>query len=342
MSTAKRRRQQRVERFDFAAIIAVGHPGDQGELLFLQQRPAPLHGDYLAHILHRGAFQEAQKITPVLAAGERNPHRRTRHRPFPKVLRNPVMKGAVHRVADQPDENLGILMHLFRLTKRASFDKIKAALHKGAIDERLVPVFSLLIPVKDVLRRNRNWLILAAVIFAAGAFYAGLGATFQAELPADMENQFVELEQLFEIILNNPPLITASLVFTKNFAAMIQMLFFGALAGISPLATLFLNGYLLGVVAAAVKAGGGSVAGAIILGILPHGIFELSAFFLCGALGLKMGYHCIAAPLPGKTRLQSFKYIWKEVVSVIPLVTILLLGAALIEIFVTSRLVGLN
>lgn len=203
-------------------------------------------------------------------------------------------------------------------------------------------MFSLLMPVKDVLRRNRSWLILAAVIFAAGAFYAGLGAAFQAELPSDTEKQFVELEQLFQFILDNPPLITASLVFTKNFAAMIQMLFLGALAGISPLATLFLNGYFIGIVTAAVKADGGSIAGALILGILPHGIFELPAFFLCGALGLKMGYHCTAAPLTGKTRLQSFKYIWKETVSVIPLVTMLLLGAALIEIFVTSRLMGMN
>lgn len=207
-------------------------------------------------------------------------------------------------------------------------------------DERLMPVFSLLMPVKDVLRRNRSWLIMAVLIFVSGILYSALGAAFEAELPAHTEEQFSELEQLFEFILDNPPLITASLVFTKNFAATVQMLILGVFAGISPLATLFLNGYLLGVTAATIKIAGGNVAGALILGVLPHGIFELSAFFLCGALGLKLGYHSIAAPLPGKTRLESFKYIWKEAVSVIPLVTALLLGAALIEIFLTARLIG--
>lgn len=203
-----------------------------------------------------------------------------------------------------------------------------------------MPVFSLLVPVKDVLRQNRNWLILAAAIFLAGSLYAYAGSLLPAKPLPGIEGQLNGLEQLFKLLLDNPPLITALFVFMKNFVAMIQMLFLGVFAGLMPLVTLFLNGYILGVVAAAFKAGGGSVTAMLLSGILPHGIFELSAFILCGALGLKLGFHCVALPLPGRTRGQSFKDIWKEIVSVIPLVTLLLLGAAFIEILVTSRLVN--
>ncbi|HOA35358.1 MAG: stage II sporulation protein M [Dethiobacteria bacterium] len=203
-----------------------------------------------------------------------------------------------------------------------------------------MPVFSLLLPVKDVLRQNRNWLLLAVAIFLAGSILAYFAASApQSSIPG-VETQIEGLETLFNLILENPPYIAALMILLKNFMAMAQMLFLGAFAGISPLATLSINGFILGLLAASVQEMGMSIPAMIVFGILPHGIFELFAFFLCGALGLKLGYHCVASPLPGKTRLQSFKYIWKEIVSVMPLVTALLILAALIEIFVTPHLLS--
>ena len=117
------------------------------------------------------------------------------------------------------------------------------------------------------------------------------------------------------MIFDTPPFIAALIIFINNYISLAQMLFFGAIAGISPLFTLALNGALLGMTAAAATAGGIALIPLLALGILPHGIFELPAFILCGALGLKFGYHCVASPLPGKNRLQSFKYIWKETIS---------------------------
>lgn len=201
-------------------------------------------------------------------------------------------------------------------------------------------MFSLLMPVKEILSRNRNWLVLAVVIFLAGSLLAYFGSALQDDSLPGIETQLDDLQKIFEIILGNPPLITVLIIFLKNFMAVAQMLFLGVLAGFSPLATLFLNGYILGIVAASCSAAGGSVPAMILLGILPHGLFELSAFFLCAALGLKLGYHCIASPLPDKTRLQSFRYIWKEIVTVIPLVVTLLLCAAFVEIYVTPHLLG--
>ena len=199
-------------------------------------------------------------------------------------------------------------------------------------------MFSLLKPGLKAFVNNRNWLVIALFIFVAGSFYSYFAVTFEAVPPPGVESQLAEVEELFRMILDNPPLITALFVFVNNFFSMLIILIFGALAGISPLLALFLNGFLLGTVAAAYKAEGIPVLTMIITGILPHGLFELPALFLCGALALKLGYHCVAAPLPEKTRLESFRLIWKEITPVLPLVTLLLLGAALIEILSPAAL----
>jgi stage II sporulation protein M len=202
-----------------------------------------------------------------------------------------------------------------------------------------MPVFSLLKPGLKAFVDNRNWLVIALFIFVAGAFYSYFAVAFEAAPLPGVESQLAEVEELFRMILDNPPLITALLVFVNNFFSMLIMLMFGALAGISPLVSLFLNGFILGAVAVAYKAEGIPILTMLIAGILPHGLFELPALFLCGAFALKLGYHCVAAPLPEKTRLESFRLIWKEITPALPLVTLLLLGAALIEIFITGRLV---
>ena len=136
--------------------------------------------------------------------------------------------------------------------------------------------------------------------------------------------QLAEVEELFRMILDNPPLITALLVFVNNFFSMLIMLMFGALAGISPLVSLFLNGFILGAVAVAYKAEGIPILTMLIAGILPHGLFELPALFLCGAFALKLGYHCVAALLPEKTRRKFPAHLEGDYPGT-PLVTLLLL-----------------
>jgi stage II sporulation protein M len=110
------------------------------------------------------------------------------------------------------------------------------------------------------------------------------------------------------------------------------------LAGISTLFTLGINGALVGVLLSLSVQEGMPLLPLIMLGIMPHGIFELFAFFLCGAIGLKFGYHCVASPLPGINRVESFRYIWKEAISILPLVVTLLILSAFVEMFITPRL----
>ncbi len=197
-------------------------------------------------------------------------------------------------------------------------------------------------PAGQVIRQNRSWLYMATIIFLlSGIFFFAVSGTPREPLDQITGAQLEQLQELFSTILEKSPAAGIVLLFLNNFITVAQMLLLGAVAGITPLLTLVLNGAIIGVIAFQAAEAGIPLLPLLILGIAPHGIFELFAFFLCGALGLKFGYHSVASPLPGKTRLESFKYIWKEAISVLPLVTILLMVAALVEIMVTPRLLGL-
>lgn len=204
-------------------------------------------------------------------------------------------------------------------------------------------MFKLFFPVEQVIRDNRNWLFMAVgifMIFTLVFFFSTVPS--DPEIEAMLDSQLAQLQEMVTFILEKNPVISALLVFMNNYISMAQMLIFGAVAGISPLVTLGLNGAIVGMLLA-LSAGNDPLLllQIIVFGILPHGIFELFAFFLCAAIGLKFGYHCIASPLSGKTRLESFRFIWKEAISVLPLVVLLLLLAAFIEIMITPRLLEL-
>lgn len=200
-------------------------------------------------------------------------------------------------------------------------------------------MLTLFFPAKQVIRDNRSWLVLATAIFiiCAVAFYLG---TAYSE-PVDdqvLDSQLEMLQELFAFLIEAKPLVSALLVFMNNFLSMAQMLLLGVLAGVSPLFTLGINGALVGALLSLSVQEGMPLLPLIMLGIMPHGIFELFAFFLCGAIGLKFGYHCVASPLPGINRIESFRYIWKEAISILPLIVTLLILSAFVEMFITPRL----
>ena len=201
---------------------------------------------------------------------------------------------------------------------------------------------TLFAPAVRVVRENRGWLVIAAAIFILSAVFFYRSVSVGGEPMGQLtEAQLEQLWELVRVIMEASPLFAVMLVFVNNLITVAQMLLLGVLAGISPLLTISLNGAVVGITLSLAAGEGVPLLPLLVLGILPHGIFELFAFFLCGALGLKFGYHCVASPLPGKNRLQSFRYIWKEALSVLPLVVVLLLVAALVEILVTPHLLGL-
>ncbi len=200
-------------------------------------------------------------------------------------------------------------------------------------------MFRLFFPAGQVIRENRSWIIMAACIFlACSVFFYFTPAFSEPAAEPVIDEQLELLEGLLSLIMDTAPPVGIALIFMNNFLSMVQMLLLGFLAGISPLITLGVNGALVGALLSFSAQEGVPLLRMIAFGLLPHGIFELYAFFLCAAIGLKFGFHCVASPLPGKTRGQSFRYIWKEAISILPLVVLLLIAAAAIEILITPRL----
>ncbi len=195
--------------------------------------------------------------------------------------------------------------------------------------------------VKAILQENLGWSIIAALFFGIGivtaVLFFGNEELFLGELT---EGQHKALQEIAEIVFGGSPLRGILYLLLNNLVASLMVMLLGVILGIPPLLGLFSNGALLGSVMTALAGEGVSVFPFILLGIVPHGIFELPAFIISAAFGLKVGYHLIF-PLPGKKRGESLVTIWREYWSVFPLILKLLIFAAILEVLVTPHLLNL-
>ena len=195
--------------------------------------------------------------------------------------------------------------------------------------------------VRAILQENLGWSIIAALFFGIGivtaVLFIGNDQLFLGELT---EGQHKALQEIAEIVFGGSPLRGIIYLLINNLVASLTVMLLGVIMGIPTLLGLFSNGALLGGVMAALASEGIPVFPFILLGIVPHGIFELPAFFISAAFGLKVGYHLIF-PLPGKKRGESLVTIWREYWSVFPLILKLLVLAAILEVLVTPHLLNL-
>jgi stage II sporulation protein M len=192
-----------------------------------------------------------------------------------------------------------------------------------------------------ILWQNLNWIIIALLFFLLGifvsAFAFGNEKFFLTELT---ESQQYFLKEMADVIFSGSPLKGITLLFINNLFASLQMMLLGVLLGIPPLLGLFTNGALLGSLIIGLGHEGVSALTFMSVGVLPHGLFELPAFLISAAFGLKMGFHLVF-PLPQKKRGESLGLIWREFFAVFPLIIYLLFIASIIEVILTPLLVKL-
>jgi len=187
---------------------------------------------------------------------------------------------------------------------------------------------------------NRSWLILAAIFFIGGTLlmYAALSYD-PLLLPMMEETALTMLKELGEQVFGGHPLRGVAILFLNNTFASLQVMVLGVLLGIAPLFSAMANGAILGTVAFQLTNEFAQPLPLLLAGILPHGVFEIPAFLVSVALGLKLGYHLIF-PLPGHSRSASIKGIFKEISIVLPTIILMLFLAALIEVYITPALLA--
>ncbi len=188
---------------------------------------------------------------------------------------------------------------------------------------------------KTLYINSKQWLLASAFLFGIGLL-GGIMAYFQA--PWMLESLMKTLSDKY----GQPELNTnTSLMLLKNNATVAGLgLAGGLIFGIPTVFILVVNGLILGFIGAGLFTrlpyGIFQKILFLVVGIVPHGIFELSAIILSGAFGLMLGNRWWLAK--GQGRVQVFWQDIKRSLTVIPVVAMLLIIAGFVEVFVSGKL----
>lgn len=187
----------------------------------------------------------------------------------------------------------------------------------------------------QVLRHNRGFVALAFALFVGGMV---LGFLFSEPLYHLLSSMVENIRQLGKQVMGKGPLAVGGMIFLNNVRVCLGLVVLGTFFAIPSILGILLNGAMLGFLFHVMGQGNAAVTVLLfIFGILPHGMFEIPAFVMAGAFGIKAGY-ALMQPLAGKTRWGSFVAVWREIFWVAPVIILLLLLAAGIESFVTPVL----
>jgi len=173
-----------------------------------------------------------------------------------------------------------------------------------------------------------------AVIFSVISFLIGGILGFYLYInglsPENVIGTFEDILQFFRPF----KITTVLFVYVKNVVAVLIMWLLGFLFIIPSLISLGFNGYIIGYTITYLSFKF-SLSFAL-AGILPHGVFELPALILSGTAGVLAGFSTIKKILAilGKGT-WSFKYGAKQSFRLVKYSIILLIPAAIIEVFIT-------
>ncbi|MDI3257760.1 MAG: stage II sporulation protein M [Kyrpidia sp.] len=184
---------------------------------------------------------------------------------------------------------------------------------------------------------NRGYLWTAAVIFAVGV---AAGYEASDSLQQILMSQLAQIRDLAGRVRTvNDPGYTVMVIFLNNVKVALFFLLTGVIAGVPAILGVFGNGALIGFVMAMLHRQGIPVGTVLLYGILPHGIFEIPAFLLAAAFGLKLGWGWWR-PKRGYTRKEAFVQGWKDAAKAAGVTVVMLAAAAVVEGTVTPYLLS--
>jgi stage II sporulation protein M len=178
-------------------------------------------------------------------------------------------------------------------------------------------------------------ILFAALIFV---FSVGAGAGLVMHDPTIGESFMQVLGEglNFEALMEQPPLMLAAMLFVNNLQACIILFLGGVTFGILTIFVLATNGIIVGAVAQMANEMQGIAY--VVAALLPHGIFELPALFISGALGLMLT-GAIRRELyeDGDAAVEAGRYTVIFAKTVLPLLVL----AAITEAFITPGIIVL-
>ncbi len=178
---------------------------------------------------------------------------------------------------------------------------------------------------------NKKWILIAIFLF-------GIGLAFGLTTPTGGIDLFAEditaLQELGSILVPFK-LLTVLLILAKNASVLLMSFVLSPFFCLMPILALIFNGWLLALISVVVIEE--KSLGFVLIGLLPHGIFELSAFILGEAAALSFGVMVILA-LFKKERRERFRAGLKQNIRYLLIALALLVPAAIIEVYITPWL----
>jgi stage II sporulation protein M len=186
--------------------------------------------------------------------------------------------------------------------------------------------------------RYRKWIKLVLWLFVFSGIVGGVAANFYPEI----------MDQIlagFEAEFGDSPALDMNLaidIFLRNLTVSVIAWLGGILLGLIPVLVVAANGFILGYVIVFIGKGSENLLSSVVFlvaGLVPHGIIEIPAFLIATILGLSLGLDWLSEWAVGTRGLvlwQSFARSFKYFVVVI----IALMAAAVIEVFVSGKLVS--
>ncbi len=189
-----------------------------------------------------------------------------------------------------------------------------------------------------IIKEHRLFLLVASVLFF-GSLVAGVlvGLLIPETAAALLEKLIQPLGEMAESLRNKPLYIRAAYIFFNNARVMIMMLVGAYLGGLIPPLVLLANGFLIGLFGSSpVMTEGIGLAG-FLAALAPHGVFEIPAILLSGMFGLRIAKELWSGILGRPT--ETLGRVSKQILGFSPLMILLLLAAAILEIYVSARLI---
>jgi len=194
----------------------------------------------------------------------------------------------------------------------------------------------------ELLKRNKNFILVGVILFVIGCI-AGYIVYLNDPGLGNLEGSsiFSGLEQKISFFQSLNILGKILFIFLNNLLVALISIFLGAILGLFPIFIALMNGFVVGIVAGKVLESNGI--GYLLVGLVPHGIFEIPAILISIGLGLKFGYlivNTIISILLGKpTKDNEFKLFFRELKPAFKIILILLCIGAFVEILITPLLI---
>ncbi len=189
----------------------------------------------------------------------------------------------------------------------------------------------------DSIGWRQKYRILLPFVLAATIWFLlfiWLGAYIGMVQPQIVGEVYEEMGEVVETIEQLPPSLIAAFIFVNNSITLALIMWGGLLFGIIPLFILMGNGLVIGVLMGEAVANGN--AGLFFTGVLPHGVLELPAVLIGAGVGLLAGWRLLFNRSDFKWKEAA-----KEMLVIFAILALVLLVAAVIEVYLTTYLLHL-